>query len=344
MSSHPKVSVIIPIYNAEAFLESCIESVLAQTLEDIEILLIDDGSSDSSAVICRHFMQQDSRITVISKENEGVSATRNIGLTWAKGEYIAFLDADDTLIEQAVEILVQTLEEKQVEAVFANYFYLYNDRKVYRGPRIPGGIYQVTDIRSQLIDDGTLSGILFGSVGAALYKRELIEQHHIRFQEEVALNEDGLFNVMYLLQASSCYYLSDQHLYGYRKEIESVTSRFQLNKNFDSATVAIDRYCRPISQELLLEQQLRRRQVSISLWLALNICSEENPAPYRATIRQLKELFNHQELQGCFPYMEEGKMNRYKRFYYQLIKKRRAHSFYLMTRFLMPTASRLVKR
>ena len=342
--TNPKVSVIVPIYNAEAFLVPCVKSVLAQTLEDIEVLLIDDGSSDSSAVICRHFMQQDSRVTVINKENEGVSATRNLGLKWAKGEYIAFIDADDTLIEQALEILVQTLEEKQVDAVFANYFYYYNDRKVYRGPRIPGGVYPVAEIRSQLIDDGTLSGILFGSVWAALYKRELIEQHHIRFQEDVALNEDGLFNVMYLLQAESCCYLNDQHLYGYRKEIESVTSRFQLNKNFDSATIAIDRYCQPISQELLLEQQLRRRQVSISLWLALNICSEENPASYRATIRQLKELFEQQELQGCFPYMKEEKMNRYKRFYYQLIKKRRTHLFYLMTRFLMPTASRLVKR
>ncbi|MFL2101039.1 glycosyltransferase family 2 protein [Desemzia sp. FAM 23989] len=341
---NPKVSVIVPIYNAEAFLVSCVRSVLAQTLTDIEVLLIDDGSSDSSAVICRHFMQQDSRVTVINKENEGVSATRNLGLAWAKGEYIAFLDADDTLIEEALEILVQTLEEKQVEVVFANYFYLYNDRKVYRGPRIPGGIYPVTELRSQLIDDGTLSGILFGSVGAALYKRALIEQHHIRFQEEVALNEDGLFNVMYLLHSTSCCYLSDQHVYGYRKQIESVTSRFQPNKNFDSATVAIDQYCQPISQELSLEQQLRRRQVSISLWQALNICSEENPASYRATIRQLKELFGHQELQGCFPYMEEEKMNRYKRVYYQLIKKRRTHLFYLTTRFLLPTASRLVKR
>ncbi|MBM6614819.1 glycosyltransferase family 2 protein [Desemzia sp. RIT804] len=342
--SNPKVSVIVPIYNAEAFLVPCIKSVLTQTLEDIEVLLIDDGSSDSSAVICRHFMQQDARVTVINKENEGVSATRNLGLTWARGEYIAFLDADDTLIEQALEVLVQTLEEKQVDAVFANYFYHYNEKKIYRGPRIPGGIYPVTEIRSQLIDDGTLSGILFGSVGAALYKKELIDQHHIRFQEEVALNEDGLFNVMYLLQSSSCCYLSDQHIYGYRKAIESVTSRFQPNKNFDSATIAIDRYCQPISQELFLEQQLRRRRVSISLWQALNICSEENPASYRMTIRQLKELFGHQELQGCFPYMEEEKMNRYKRFYYQLIKKRRTHIFYLMTRFLLPTASRLVKR
>lgn len=342
--TNPKVSIIVPIYNAENYLVPCIKSVLAQTLTDIEVLLIDDGSSDGSGVICHRFMQQDSRVVLITKENEGVSATRNLGLTWAKGEYIAFLDADDTLMVTALEILVQTLEDKQVDAVFANYFYQYSDRKVYRGPRISGGIYSVTELRDQLIDDGTLSGILFGSVGAAVYKRALIEQNHIRFQEEVALNEDGLFNVMYLLHSKSCCYLSDQHLYGYRKEIESVTSRFHLNKNFDSATIAIDRYCQPISQEVLLEQQLRRRQVSISLWLALNICSEENPASYRTIIRQLKELFGQQELQRSFPYMEEEKMNRYKRFYYQLIKKRRAHLFYLMTRFLLPTATRIVKR
>lgn len=340
----PKVSVIIPIYNAEDFLVSCIASILTQTLIDFEVLLIDDGSSDHSAFICQQFMQQDARVTVINKENEGVSATRNLGLKLAKGKYIAFLDADDILIEEALEMLVHTMEEKKVDAVFANHFYLYEEKKVLRGPRIPGGVYPITEIRSQLIDDGTLSGILFGSVGAALYKKELIDQHQIRFQEEVALNEDGLFNIMYLLQSESCCYLSDDHIYGYRKEIKSVTSRFQPDKNFDSATVAISRFCQPISQELLLEQQLRRRRVSISLWQALNICSEENPASYRATIRQLRELFGHQELQICFPYMAEEKMNRYKRFYYQLIKKRRPHLFYLLTRFLLPVAARLVKR
>ncbi|SFH54169.1 glycosyltransferase family 2 protein [Pisciglobus halotolerans] len=342
--TRPLVSVIVPIYNAEDFLASCIDSILTQSLTDIEVLLIDDGSCDHSATICQRYMQQDNRVVVMTKENEGVSATRNVGLALATGKYIAFLDADDTLTNQALEILVQTMEEKQVDAVFANYFYHYNDRRIYRAPRIPGGTYAIAEIRSRLIDDGTLSGMLFGSVGAALYKRELIEQHQIRFQTEVALNEDGLFNVMYLLQAKNCCYLSDHHLYGYRKEIESVTSRFHPHKDFESATIAIDQYCRSISQEVLLDQQLQRRKVSISLWQALNLCSEENPASYRATIQQLEALFAHRELQACFPYMEEEKMNRYKRFYYQLIKKRRTHLFYLLTRFFLPTVSRIVKR
>lgn len=340
----PKVSVIIPIYNAEAFLTPCIASVLRQTFIDFEVLLIDDGSSDHSAFICQQFMRQDARVTVISKENEGVSATRNLGLKLAKGKYIAFVDADDILVEEALEMMVYVMEENRVDAVFTNHFYLYGDRKIYRDPRIPGGVYSITELRSQLIDDGTLSGMLFGSVWAALYKKELIEQHQIRFEEDVALNEDGLFNIMYLLKSDSCCYLSHDYLYGYRKEIESASSKFQPDRNLDKATIAISQYCQTISQEMLLEQQLRRRRVSISLWQALNMCSKENPASYLTTVRQLKELFEHQELQLCFPYMAEEKMNRYKRFYFQLIKKRRAHLFYLMTRFLLPTASKLVKR
>ena len=93
----PKVSIIVPIYNSEAHLSRCIDSILAQTLTDFELILVNDGSQDNSGKICDNYAQKDSRIIVLHKENGGTSSARNVGLKKSRGEYITFVDSDDTI-------------------------------------------------------------------------------------------------------------------------------------------------------------------------------------------------------------------------------------------------------
>ena len=107
-----KVSVIIPIYNTEKYLAECLESIINQTLKQIEIICIDDGSSDGSAAILKEYAQNDLRISMYTQKNRGVSAARNVGVRHARGKYLFFMDSDDILEKNALEILVQTLQNE----------------------------------------------------------------------------------------------------------------------------------------------------------------------------------------------------------------------------------------
>ena len=118
----PLVSIIIPIYNAAPNLGICIESVKKQTYTNLEILLVNDGSSDTSLPICEMFARTDRRMIVVDKENEGVSATRNLAIELAKGKYIQFVDADDHLALNATELMVNRLESTGCDMVICHYY------------------------------------------------------------------------------------------------------------------------------------------------------------------------------------------------------------------------------
>lgn len=112
MNQQPKVSVVVPIYNTEPYLERCMQSLLSQTLKDIEIILVDDGSPDCSPKMCDEYAQKDSRIKVIHKRNAGLGYARNSGLEIATGEYVAFIDSDDYIAPNMYEKLYNTAKKK----------------------------------------------------------------------------------------------------------------------------------------------------------------------------------------------------------------------------------------
>ena len=118
----PLVSIVIPIYNAAPHLAACIESVRKQTYDDLEILLVNDGSDDVSLPICRMYAQGDPRSRVIDKENSGVSATRNIAIDQAAGEFLQFVDADDRVALEATQLLVERAQRTQADMVICHYY------------------------------------------------------------------------------------------------------------------------------------------------------------------------------------------------------------------------------
>lgn len=158
------ISVIIPMHNSADYIEDCIKSILGQNVEK-EIILVDDGSTDRTGEICRELEIKHPCIHYYYKDNSGVSDARNMGLNRANGKYVTFVDSDDLLPPRALKCLLSGLKKYNVDAVFGNHAYYYENGKVImRNLRIKYGIYSFEDVKNRIIDDGTLTGILFGSV------------------------------------------------------------------------------------------------------------------------------------------------------------------------------------
>jgi len=179
----PIVSIIVPVYGAEAYLPACIESLCRQTYPHIRIILVDDQSPDGCPEICDRYAEQDSRIVVIHQENKGVSGARNTGLEQARGDYVMFVDSDDELYPDAVEILLQDAEKYGADLVSA----AMESAKTPREQEAPCTVFRGEESLVQSINGhpGTISAC------AKLYRSDLIRD--IRFEEGKNINEDGFF-------------------------------------------------------------------------------------------------------------------------------------------------------
>ena len=130
------ISIIVPIYNSENYIKKCLDSILAQTYSNLEVILIDDGSTDNSYNICKDYQKKDNRIVLLQQKNAGVSRARNHGLEVAKGEYIGFVDSDDYIEPEMYEILLNSIIESNSKIAICNYYYENEDSKLYCGDSI----------------------------------------------------------------------------------------------------------------------------------------------------------------------------------------------------------------
>ncbi len=131
--NNPLISIIVPIYNSEKYLERCISSIIQQTYSNLEIILIDDGSTDKSAVLCDSYQSVDNRVKVVHQSNQGVGITRNVGIHIAKGQYVGFVDSDDYIAPNMYESLMQTLLQYNLDIVSCSYFFERKGNAVYEG-------------------------------------------------------------------------------------------------------------------------------------------------------------------------------------------------------------------
>ena len=213
------ISIIIPAFNAENYIEECIESILAQTYTDWELIIVDDGSNDLTPTICDEYAEKNLRIRVIHQENRGVSAARNVGLKKATGIYIAFVDADDILPPRSLEIRINLIGG--ADLAIAGYE-LYNEN---------GLIEKMLPCKRKQWDthDTVRNIIATGEVGYQgfsvnkLFIREILVKNLIRFDEDLTVNEDRLFCVRYALCCSKVH-LSDELIYRYRISETNATS------------------------------------------------------------------------------------------------------------------------
>ena len=223
----PSISVIVPVYQAEAYLQGCIDSVKSQTFTDWELILIDDGSRDGSPAICDRSAAEDSRIRVFHKPNGGVSTARNLGLQEAKGEYIAFLDSDDRFVPRTLETLWSLCRQAGADSAGCAHTNLQPDGSESIELLLPEGVYDAQGIREKivypLLGDRLAQPVFNGFIWRFLFSAEIIRSANITF--EGAYLEDELFLMEYFCNAS-CLAVTEQSLYRYLLNPNSATHKY----------------------------------------------------------------------------------------------------------------------
>lgn len=220
-----KVSVIIPVYNVEIYLKKCIESVLKQSYSNLEILLINDGSTDNSGAICEEFSFKDDRIRVIHQTNKGLSEARNKGLDYSQGDYITFLDSDDYIESDMYEILVENIEKYNCDVAVCASKIIYENIKPIKQKLISEKrIFKNEEIINFLLDE------MDNAVWNKMYKSEVIQ--NIRFKEGKIHGEDLYFNLQVFKNCNSLIY-DNRQKHNYLKRKNSITTATFSNKSLD---------------------------------------------------------------------------------------------------------------
>ena len=224
------ISVIVPIYNTEKYLVECVESLRRQTYSNIEIILVDDGSTDASIEICDGFAEKDSRVRVFHKKNEGVAVARNFGIQHSNGQYVVIVDSDDVAVDRMIEVLYTQIKEKDADIAVGNY-YIYDESDGNFYYYITDDDYCVEVLSSQELIDRQAGAWQWNSSAfivtvAKLYKKDLFEDvsftHGRRFDDEASTHR--LF-----LRSKKTVFIND-NLYIYRRRSGSIMrSEFDLS-------------------------------------------------------------------------------------------------------------------
>lgn len=291
-----KISVIIPIYNAEVYLENCLESIKNQSFTDYEVLLIDDGSTDNSGKICDVFATKDFRFQVIHKSNGGVSSARNIGIEQAKGEWICFMDSDDTVEKDYLQHLYQGANQ-QNDILVVQGFKTILPQKQSRVRTFGTHLYTTTDIYQlfQVLNINR-SGYPF----AKLYNSQIIQQHQIRFIEQIHYAEDVMFMLTYMCHINAIQTL-DGYNYNYyiRNNSNSLSHRiFSFESEYTCYETYIDRINKLKNKFNIPEESLVKVYNVISEYLVRrsigSMYQSQTYKPKYERIRILKSLTKQQ--------------------------------------------------
>lgn len=211
---HMKVTIAVPVYNTQEYLAECIESCIGQTYADIEILLIDDGSTDQSGAVCDAYAKRDTRVRVLHKENGGVSSARNLAIDQARGEYLLFVDSDDCIHREMVDIYMHALQSSRIN--LCSITEKKEDLSGSYGENWSEHLkkYDREHFMSFYYED------YVNSPCNKLYDMQVLKENHIKFDETLSLGEDMMFNLEYFQYAPLEYTVIDVPLYYYRHNRE----------------------------------------------------------------------------------------------------------------------------
>ena len=269
----PKISIIIPVYNVENYLSECLDSIISQTLKDIEIICINDGSTDNSLKILQEYKTKDNRITIIDKKNEGSGIARNIGMAGAKGEYIYFADSDDWLADCSVLEKIYNAAEKNCLdiLIFGGYSCYYKcDRLIkwkgrYKLSKINKkyfkNVFSAEDIKQDIFK-------IPSTAWTKLYRREFLADNDIKFQQ-IKIGQDQLFFFHSMITAKRMKVLND-YLYCYRKERKGSVTFLKRKRNFSPlyVTRAIEELLKKLDRtDEYLEISIDRYFSKATSWL-----------------------------------------------------------------------------
>lgn len=228
------VTVIVPVYNVEKFIDKCVQSVIDQTMTDIEVILVDDGSTDNSLARCIEWANKDSRVKVYHQENQGVSVARNLGIEKSAGEFIAFIDSDDWIEPNYLEALYAIAKAKDADISICGFYFDYPDEVVARGHFEKNmefnGKEDIAQIQIQILAKNMSriknnSGDRIGAPWCKLFKTGFIKENNLSFIPNLKRSQDVVFNLYALEYANKVVY-TNQPLYHYTINPDSVCVKF----------------------------------------------------------------------------------------------------------------------
>ncbi len=314
------ISIIVPVYNATLYLNQCIQSIVEQTYAEIEIILVDDGSSDNSAEICKKWCFKDDRIKFIAKTNGGVSSARNVGIDAATGDFISFVDSDDYIASNYCEKLISHIKD-DIDLVVLGLKSFNSNAKIGTviKHRMPFGIYQVEELKKYIIDDGTMSGFTIHSPCAVLYRKAFIENFDVRFRTNIKYNEDGLFNTEYILKCSNQIYVNyEEVVYYYRVNEASATHNVDIlgekyQDSMNNIETVLQDYATLYPQYTIINQ-LHARHITNAVSSILYIVANGKDK------KLISQIIRNDHFSIDMKYLNYQKMSTSKRILYQVLK------------------------
>ena len=261
---NPSVSIIVPVYNAEACLRRCVESVLNQEYADFELLLADDGSRDGSGRICDEYAAADSRVRVFHKENSGVSDSRNLCLDQARGRYLQFLDADDWITANATKLLVQAMEEHLCDLVISDFYRVVGERVSPKGDIDEVQVLSREEYAAHMMENP--ANYYYGVLWNKLYRREIVEQHHLRMDPAISWCEDFMFNLEYIRRAETFFALQVPVYYYVKTKGSLCTQGISISKTIQMKLTVFE-YYNQFYKTVLDEEEYEKQRLKIYRFL-----------------------------------------------------------------------------
>ncbi|MFS0822737.1 glycosyltransferase [Bacillus sp. 1P02SD] len=311
----PKISIIVPIYNMERYLERCLNSLLSQTFTDFDVIAVDDGSTDRSLEILKNYAKKDNRISVVSKPNGGVSSARNKGISIANGQYIGFVDPDDWVDRDMYESMYSVASKENIDIVMCSYmreFGNHSKQKVYNvpekvlyfGEEVKENITRrlVGPLQEEIANPELLDA--WGTVWSKLYKSEIIKENNICFQDlkEIGSNEDTLFNIEATFYANSFIFLNKPFYHYWRANDTSVTTVYkpELLKQFKTLYTKMEAFLIEKNTDYIFHEALNNRICLNTLGIGLNTVSKGNKESFIAKNKNLHSILNDYKIKQSF--------------------------------------------
>lgn len=227
------ITIIVPIYKVEKYIRQCVDSIIAQTYKDIEIILVDDGSPDNCPGICDEYAKKDSRVKVVHKANGGLMSARQAGLKASTGDYVGFVDGDDWIEPDMYKLFAQSIEKYHADMVCSEFFYSYPDKDVKSKQNLEKEYFTKQEMIDLIYPKMLFKGVYYNfginpCCWSKLYKRELLEKCLYKVTPEIKIGEDAAFTYPCLIEANSISYISAPK-YHYINNPKSMTNVYDQN-------------------------------------------------------------------------------------------------------------------
>lgn len=340
-----EVSIVVPIYNVEKYLKRCLDSLIKQTFRDIEIIALNNGSTDSSLDILKSYASNDKRIKIINNDNIGVSEARNIGIRKSNGKYIVFVDSDDWIDNDMIESLHKTIINNNCDLVMCTYIREFNDHskeKVFNLPEV--NLYVDDEVKSQLLRKlvGPVGKELatpeyldaLGTVWAKIYKTSILKEKNLSFVDlnEIGSGEDTLFNIYVLNEVNKVILLNKPMYHYWRGNSNSITSRYI--PNFIEKRRNYFKYINDfiLNNDLGDEFKiaLNNRICTSVLGMGLLECSKSNEASLFCKIKNFSAILKEDYIDSAYRSLELKNFTFHWRVFYFFNKYKLSLPSYLM--------------